>query len=90
LRRDLAVDRITAGARFGEHLARHLGQAEYIIEFAVCQQSGIEGDHGAAKLEHQATVKIEPKSIRGLFAMFFVRVMSLKSAKEFTFFCSAK
>jgi hypothetical protein len=49
------------------NLARHRSQAEYVIEFAVCQQSGIGRDHGAAKLEHQAAVEIQPNSIRSRF-----------------------
>jgi hypothetical protein len=58
---------VLAGARIGEHLTRHPAQAERIIEFAIGQQSSIGGDDGAAKLEHQAAVKIEPKSIRFRF-----------------------
>jgi hypothetical protein len=32
---------VSAGSRISEYLARHLGQAECIVEFAVCQQSQI-------------------------------------------------
>jgi hypothetical protein len=38
-----------------------------IIEFAIGKQPSIGGHHGAAKLEHQAAVKIKPKSIRFRF-----------------------
>jgi hypothetical protein len=31
-----------AGAGVSEHLARHHCQAERVIEFAICEQSGIE------------------------------------------------
>jgi hypothetical protein len=48
--------RMAAGARIGESFDRHLGQAR---EFAVCQQSRIGREHGAAKLEYQAVVEIE-------------------------------
>jgi hypothetical protein len=45
-----------------ERLACHRAQSEYIVEFAVGQQSSVGRDHGAAKLHHQATVKIQPDS----------------------------
>jgi hypothetical protein len=35
-----------AGSRITECLARHLSQAECIVEFAVCQQSRVGRDHG--------------------------------------------
>ncbi len=60
LKDDIAA--VLARARIGERLARHRGQPECVVEFAIDHQSGIEGDHGAAKLEHQATVEIEAKS----------------------------
>ena len=41
---------------------RHRGQSECVVEFAMCQQSGIGRDHGAAKLQHQAAVEIERES----------------------------
>jgi hypothetical protein len=58
---DQMMAAVLAGANVSEHLARHCGQTECVVEFAVCQQSRIGRDHGAAKLEHQAAVKIEPK-----------------------------
>src|SRR5260370_41698034 len=58
---------ILATACGGKNLPRHLGQTEYIVEFAISQQPSI-GDHqGAAKLEHQAAVEIQPNSIRSRF-----------------------
>src|SRR5450759_715743 len=48
---------VPAGARIGESFDCHFGQAERVVEFAVCQQSGIGRDHGAAKLQHQAPVE---------------------------------
>ena len=61
---DQRMAAVLAGARIGERLARHLGQAECIVEFAVRQQSRIGRDHGPAKLEHQAAVEIEPEEHR--------------------------
>jgi len=43
-------------------LARHFAQAECIIEFSVGEQTCIGGDDGATKLNHKATVKIEPQN----------------------------
>src|SRR5215470_5626595 len=48
-------------------LDRHLGQTEYVVEFAISQRPSIGGHQGAAKLEHQAAVEIEPNSIRSRF-----------------------
>ena len=50
---------VPTGARIGGRLACHRSQPECVIEFAVCQQSGIGRDQGAAKLQHQTAVKIE-------------------------------
>ena len=44
---------VLAGARVGEHFARHRAQAECVVEFAIGEQTGIGGDDRAAKLEHQ-------------------------------------
>jgi hypothetical protein len=54
---------VLAGASVSEQLTRHRGQTECVVEFAVCQQSCIGRDHGAAKLEHQAPVEIEPGNV---------------------------
>ena len=59
---DQRMAAVLAGARIGERLARHRAQPECVVEFAIGQQSGIGGDHGAAKLQHQAAVEIEPES----------------------------
>jgi hypothetical protein len=48
--------------RIGERIACNHRQAEYVIEFALGQQSGIRGHHRAAKLKHDAAVKIEPEN----------------------------
>jgi hypothetical protein len=59
---DQCMAAVLAGARIGEHLARHRAQPERVVEFAVSQQSRIGRDHGAAKLHHQAAVEIELES----------------------------
>src|SRR6516225_11097186 len=64
---DQRMAAVLASARIGEHLTRQRGQPERIVKFAIGEQPTIGGDHGAAKLEHQAAVKIEPNSIRSRF-----------------------
>jgi hypothetical protein len=61
------VSTILATACVGQNITRHLGQTEYVVEFAVCQQSPVGRDHGPTKLEHQAAVEIQPNSIRSRF-----------------------
>jgi hypothetical protein len=56
-----------AGAGVSEHLARHHCQAERVIEFVICEQSGIRRDHRSTKLERQFVVEIEPENAIGLF-----------------------
>src|SRR5262249_2039862 len=48
---------ILATACVGQNITRHLGQTEYVVEFAISQQPSIGGHQGAAKLEHQAAVR---------------------------------
>jgi hypothetical protein len=59
---DKRMAAVLTGARIGERIACNHRQAEHVIEFAIGQQSGIRGHHGAAKLEHQAAVEIEPEN----------------------------
>jgi hypothetical protein len=54
---------VAAGARISERRARQRGQSKCVIEFAVCQQPVTVGHHGAAKLQHQASFKIELESL---------------------------
>src|SRR5262245_37681377 len=61
------VPTILATACVGQNITRHLGQTEYVVEFAISQQPSIGGHQGAAKLEHQAAVEIQPNSIRSRF-----------------------
>src|SRR5262249_49051578 len=53
--------------RASQNITRHLGQTEYVVEFAISQQPSIGGHQKAAKLEHQAAVEIQPNSIRSRF-----------------------
>jgi hypothetical protein len=61
------VPTILATAYVGPNITRHLGQTEYVVEFAIGEQPRIGGRHGTAKLEHHAAVKAEPNSIRVRF-----------------------
>jgi len=56
------VAAVLARACIGERLARHHAQPKSVVEFAVDQQPGIR--NGAAKLQRQAAVEIEPDSVR--------------------------
>jgi hypothetical protein len=56
------VSTILATACAGQNITRHLGQTEYVVEFAISQQPSIEGHQGAAKLVHQAAVEIQPNT----------------------------
>jgi hypothetical protein len=51
------VPTILATACVGQNITRHLGQTEYVVEFAISQQPSIGGHQGAAKLEHQGRSK---------------------------------
>ena len=57
------VSTILASACGGQNITRHLGQTEYVVEFAI----SIGGHQEAAKLEHQAAVEIQPNSTRSRF-----------------------
>src|SRR5215475_12212081 len=61
------VPTILATVCVGQNITRYLGQTEYVVEFAIGEQPSIGGHYGTAKLEHQATVEIEPNSIRFRF-----------------------
>jgi hypothetical protein len=61
------VPTILATACVGQNITCHLGQTEYVVEFAISQQPSIGGHQGATKLEHQAAVEIQPHSIRSRF-----------------------
>jgi len=52
------------GSRIGEHLTCQRSQPKHVVKFAIGQQSSIGGDDRAAKLQGQATVKIEQKRTR--------------------------
>jgi len=42
-----------------QRIGARVGQVKGVIQFAICQEAGIGGDHTAAKLEHQPALKIE-------------------------------
>jgi hypothetical protein len=46
------VPTILTTACVGQNITRHLGQTEYVVEFAISQQPSIGGHEGAAKLKH--------------------------------------
>src|SRR5262249_34197648 len=54
---DQSMAAILARPGIGKNPARDRRQAECVVAFAVCQQSGIGCDNGAAKQEHQPTVE---------------------------------
>jgi hypothetical protein len=55
------VASVAAGARIGQILAGHLGQAERVIEVPKGEQPGIGGDRRTVKLELEAAVEYDPK-----------------------------
>ena len=59
---DQPMATVLAGARVGQRIGTRVGQAQRVIQLAIGQQPGIGGDRGAAKLQHQTTVEIEPQS----------------------------
>jgi hypothetical protein len=56
-----SVATILACARISERVGSCVAQAENVIQLAIGQQPGVGRDRGAAKLEHQPAVKIEPQ-----------------------------
>jgi hypothetical protein len=62
------VPTILATACVGQNVTCHLGQPECVVAFAISQQPSIGGHQGAAKLEHQAAVEVQPNSIRSRLA----------------------
>jgi hypothetical protein len=56
------VTTVLAGACIRQRIGRRVGQAQRVVQLVVRQQPGIGGDRGAAKLQHQLTVEIEPQS----------------------------
>jgi hypothetical protein len=71
-----SIPAVPARAGVSEHLARHHCQAERVIEFAICEQSGIRSDHRSTKLERQFAVEIEPEN----FAVRFTRPVAVIAA----------
>jgi hypothetical protein len=71
------VSTILVPACVGQNITHHLAQTEHVVEFAISQQPSIGGHQGAAKLEHQATVEIQPNSIRSRFTLGCAMAASL-------------
>jgi hypothetical protein len=47
--------------RIGEGVGTRVGQSQLVVQLAIGEQPGIGRDRGAAKLQHQAAVEIEPR-----------------------------
>jgi hypothetical protein len=45
----------------GQHVARHRGEVDGIVGFAIGQQPGTGGDPRAAELKLRAAIEIEPE-----------------------------
>lgn len=60
---DESMAAIFAGAYIGEQLPRRRGQAKCVVEFAIGQQSGVRGHDRTGKLEHQASIEIDPERL---------------------------
>jgi hypothetical protein len=52
---------VLASARIGEGIGTCIGEAQRIVQLPTGEQLAIRGDCGAAKLEHQTAVEIEPQ-----------------------------
>jgi hypothetical protein len=55
------VTTVLPGARIGEEIGRHAGEAEAIIEFAVKQQTTVRTDGRAFEGELDRAVKLKPQ-----------------------------
>jgi hypothetical protein len=53
---------ILSRARIGETLSGSLGHAQHIIKFPIEKQPGVSRDLGAAEVQLQTAVKMDPKS----------------------------
>jgi hypothetical protein len=58
---DQRMATVPASACVSERAACHHAEAEGVIEFTIGQQARIGRDDGAAKLERQSAVEIEPE-----------------------------
>jgi hypothetical protein len=58
---------VLAGAGVGERVACHREKTKRVVEFSIGEQTGVGGDDRAAKLHHQATVKIDSENIASRF-----------------------
>jgi hypothetical protein len=60
---DQGMTAILPSTSVGKSFAGKIAQAEYIIEFAIGEQTCIGGDDGSRKLNHNATVEIEVQNL---------------------------
>ena len=58
---DQPMPAILTSARVGQCICSRVGQPQRVVQFAIGKQSSIGGNRRTAKLEHQATIKIEPQ-----------------------------
>jgi hypothetical protein len=59
---DQRMATVLAGPRVGKHVACQRGQSKRVVKLAIGEQSCIGRNSGAAKLQRQAAVKIEPRA----------------------------
>src|ERR1700730_18095611 len=59
---DECMPAILASACVGERIPRHRAEAQRVVQFPVCEQACVGGNHRSAKLKHQLAVEIEPES----------------------------
>ena len=48
--------------RYVMRITRHRAEAQRVVQFPVCEQACVGGNHRSAKLKHQSAVEIEPES----------------------------
>jgi hypothetical protein len=59
---DESMSAILASACVGERITCHRAEAQRVVQFPVCEQACVGGNHRSAKLKHQSAVEIEPES----------------------------
>src|SRR4030081_4103880 len=59
---DKSMSAILASACVGERITCHHAEAQRVVQFPVCEQACVGGNHRSAKLKHQSAVEIEPES----------------------------
>ncbi len=59
---DECMPAILASACVGERITRHRAEAQRVVQFPVCEQACVGGNHRSAKVKQQSAVEIEPES----------------------------